>query len=190
MVRIKPRVLLDVDDVMVDFETEAEKLISDILGRKWTLEEGPQEWDLFKVLNERQLQLVMAVIHTPGWSLRLKPHPEALDAVWRLQQVADVRTVTSALSWAEERSNYLVRVFNISKNHQVYTKDKSVVDGDFIVDDSPDNVRSWMDAHPDGVGMVWNSRNNQRVIDCDDLRVPSWEHVIKEVQAWTKGRVS
>jgi 5'(3')-deoxyribonucleotidase len=177
-----PVVLLDVDDVLVDFETEAEKLISDILGREWSLAEGPQKWDIFTALTDRQRHVAIDIIHRPEWSLRLKPFPEAVTAVFALHEIAEVFAVTSAISWASERSVHLKNTFDIDKEHQVYTKAKFLVNGDFFVDDCPQNVLDWKSFHPNGDGMVWDTRGNQGITNYEDVRVSSWDQVIGKVR--------
>lgn len=180
----RPRILLDVDDVLVDFETPAEKLVSDLLGREWTLAEGPQEWDLFQALSKQQFKLAMQLIHVPGWSNCLLPFTKAQTAVSILQEIGDVYAVTAAIPWASDRCGYLDHHFGIDKNHQVYTKAKYLVSGDFFVEDNPSNLQQWLAENRQGKGIFWNTRNNQRVEGYDKLRVSSWEEVIEMVRAF------
>jgi len=183
----KPRVLIDTDDVTADFATPASELLSDVLGRPWSCKTDmkPGEWDMFWELTEKQKLQVFKAIGKPAWQGALKPFPEAKKALPRLREISDVYNVTSAMSWAPIREDWLKYHLGYDKEHMVFVKSKHVVAGDFLVDDNPTLIQRWQKHNPYGKGLLWTAINNAHLTGFDDIRVHSWDEVIEKVAAWT-----
>lgn len=178
----KPVFLIDVDDVLADFAHPAAELLSDTLGRQWTFADMvPGEWDMFVGLTESQRKKVDKAINDYGWLWTLKPYPGSQQAMQQIGELADIYIVTSAMSWAPVRIEWLRKHFGIDKEHQVYTKAKHLVRGDFFLDDNPTYVRQWQEHNPDGDSMLWTAPNNIH-LDEPNIRVHDWPDVINRVR--------
>jgi 5'(3')-deoxyribonucleotidase len=181
--------LLDVDEVLANFVTPAIAAISQVLGRPWSLAEAPaDDWDMFKVLTEEQYDEMSRLIDVEGWCRSIEPYPDTKPAVAKLKSRCDIVVVTKYRHtpyWVYERTEWLGEHFGFSPDHIIYTWDKTRIDGDFLLDDHPGNVRSWQAAHPDGVGMFWSTEHNTRLAGHEDIRIKSWEAVIETVDRCT-----
>jgi len=181
----KPVFLLDVDEVLAAFVPPAIVAISQVLGRPWSLAEAPaDEWDMFSVLTEDEYDEVCKIIDVQGFVLDLEPCAGAKQGVSELWSRCDIVVVTRPRHtpyWAYERVEWLVEHFGFLPTDVVFAADKWRIDGDFLLDDHPDNVRSWQAAHPKGLGMFWTTEHNLRLDGHDDIRVPSWSEVISLV---------
>lgn len=185
---MKPDFLLDVDQVLADFVTPAIEVMSQVLGRPWTLAEAPaDEWDMFTVLTEEQKRSVDGIIDAPGWCSALKPLPGSQDAVAELQKRCNLFVVTDpgigGRQWVHERNIWLRDLYGLDRKRFIYTASKFMVEGDFFLDDHPRHILSWQERHPRGVGMVWSTEHNRRLKGYDSRRVGSWEEVLRRVKA-------
>lgn len=190
---MRPRFLIDVDQVLADFVAPAIEAMSQVLGRTWTMAEAPSDdWDIFTVLTEEQRQAVNDIIDTPGWCSALKPLPGSQEAVGELRRHCEVYVVTNpgvgGKQWVHERNIWLADHFGLDHRRLVYTAAKYVVSGDFFLDDHPGQVLDWQVCNPRGVGMVWSTEHNQRLTGYEGSRVNSWSEVLKAVEQWTFSR--
>jgi 5'(3')-deoxyribonucleotidase len=186
---MKPRFFIDVDQVLADFVAPAIEVMSQVLGRPWTIAEAPDdEWDMFTVLTEEQKQAVNDVINTPGWCSALKPLPGSQEAVKGLQQLCEVFVVTNpgvgGKQWVHERNIWLADHFGFDHRRLVYTAAKFVVAGDFFLDDNPGQVIDWQVCNPRGRGMLWDTEHNRRLVGYERSRVDSWGAVFGAVRSW------
>lgn len=144
-----------------------------------------KEWDIFSILRPEQRDIVFASIERPGFCSRLAPIPGAVEAIQKIQEFAEVIPVTYQFpspTWVPERTEWLGRWFGFKANEIVFTGAKHAVVGDALLDDKPDNVRKWMQYHPEGLGMLWHIPNT-RLLPHDDIRVKSWDEVISKLKA-------
>lgn len=80
--------------------------------------------------------------------------------------------------WVFERTEWLKEHFDIDLRHVIHTSSKYLVHGDVFLDDKPDHVEGWRREHPNGLAMLWHT-SNTRTLGMDDLRVKSWDEVVK-----------
>lgn len=181
-----PVFLTDADDVLVDFVFPAAELLSEVLGRKWTLDDmTPGEWDMFAGLNEEQLKQVQETLNDYGWVWSLEPNVHTQEAVEKLRGQTNLFVLTAAIGWAPVRTEWLAKHYEFDKDHLVFTKAKYLVRGDFFLDDNPTNVRMWQKHNPQGVGMLWTAPNNIHLIEGnEDIRVYGWPDVYQRVEEW------
>jgi len=176
---MRPRFLVDVDEVLADFQTPAFEAIKRLTGKTYT----PGDflvWDIFSVLSETELGVVFEELERPGFCTSLKPTPGAIDAIRELQGFMEVFAVTSPQHnrhWVYERTEWLNEHFKIDKRHVVHTAAKHVVRGAAFLDDNPEHVDHWAHEHPDGLAMLWHIQNT-RNLGQGLLRVHSWAEVI------------
>lgn len=184
----RPRLLVDVDEVLGDFQAPVLKLMSHITGKEYVPEDFT-EWDIFNVLSDEQRNLVFACIERPGFCASIKPTPGSLEAVKELQTFCEVVPVTSpfhSTPWVNERTAWLGDYFGWKKREIVFTSAKHLVVGDGLADDKPDNVEAWAAYHPDGVPMLWHIPNTRLLTDYDKYRVRSWQEVIDKMRSFVR----
>jgi len=182
---LKSEVLLvDVDEVLGDFQTPALDIMAVILGRRYQPEDF-DVWDIFSILNDEQKKVCFAMFERPGFCMGIKPYPQAIDAIAELRGFVHVVAVTTpqhSRNWTYERTEWLKEHFGFDKKDIHYTSTKYRVTGDGFLDDKPDHVSAWADHHPKGTAMLWHIPNT-RNLGHDDLRVRSWAEVIEKMKA-------
>ena len=183
------RFLIDADEVLANFAEPAAQVISEVLGRPWTLEnDRPKDtFDMFGDLSEDEYQAVFAAMHVEGWCYAIKPYPRAQAAVLRLRELCDEFFVVTAPQlgrhWVFERTLWLDKHFGFEPHEVISATAKYVCGGDFFLDDNPDHVENWQKRWPKGHAMLWTSDHNCHLKGYDHLRVNSWEEVIERVKA-------
>lgn len=179
----KNRFLVDVDEVLVDFQTPAFGLLERLHGRKLTPEDYTV-WDMFTLFSEDEKKSVFAEISKPGWCRGLEPKPGAIEAIKTLRTLCDVYVVTSPFpspTWVHERDAQLREVFGFGSREIIHTGAKFLVKGEFFLDDNPEHVSKWQAEHSQGDAMLWHIENT-RTMGYDDVRVRTWEEVIHRVR--------
>jgi 5'(3')-deoxyribonucleotidase len=184
------RLLFDTDDVLALLTEAIEAELSDLLGRKWTLDELPErnEWDLLKALPPNLSAYIRSLLDQPGFALELKPDPEAQLAIEYLRRNNDVYIVTApnlgSETWTYERHLWLKEHFDLDDEHIITTKAKHVCKGDVFVDDNPKYVIKWAQSHPEKQAVLWNTRTNAKVHSiADQWRVYSWDDLITLIES-------
>jgi len=181
----RKRLLVDVDEVLADFHTPVFDLAAKLFGKKLTSEDF-DTWDLFDHFPKAERKALFNAMEQPGYCTSLPPLPGALEAIQELRNYVDVYVVTSPFpspTWVSERYAWLHEHFNFKPSEVITTSSKFVVAGDAFLDDRPDNVVDWLEAHPQKTGMLWHTPNTKTLVEHDSLRVYSWEQVIQKVKA-------
>ncbi len=180
----RKRLLIDVDEVLVDFMTPTFGLLEKLCGRSL----NPYDcngWDMFQLFTEAEKQAVFAEIEKPGFCASLEPKPGSIQAVQELRELVDVFAVTTHFSsptWVHERDAQLMSLFGFKRREIVHTSAKFLVNGHYFLDDNPTHVSAWMEDHPTGVAMLWHIPNT-RNMGMDDVRVRTWDEVLSRVRA-------
>jgi len=178
------RILIDVDEVLADFQTPAFDIINRLFGKSLTAYDY-EVWDLFELFTKEEGDAIRAEMGRPGVCASLKVRPGALDAVRELRDMADVHPVTSPFdspTWVAERYAWLQEHFQIPRRDVVFTESKYLVKGDALLDDRPDNITTWLKEHRRAVGMLWHIPNTRTMTQYDHLRVKTWDEVISKVK--------
>jgi len=180
----RKRLLLDVDEVLVDFQKPAFGLLEKLCGRKL----GPEDldvWDMFTLFTEEEKQTVIAEIEKPGFCRALQPKDGAIQAVKDLRNLVDVYAVTSHFTsptWVHERDAQLMEEFGFKKREIVHTSAKYLISGDYFLDDNPSHIEAWRSEHPNGIAMLWHIHNT-RNLGFDDIRMKSWPEVFDRIKS-------
>ena len=178
------RFLVDVDEVLADFQAPFFEAVHRLLGRKLRAEDC-EVWDCFTLLEEGELKLVINEIEKPGWCAALSPKTGAKDALDKIRTTMDVYAVTSPFpskTWVHERDEWLKQHFNFTGKDIVHTRAKYLVRGDAFLDDNPDHVTHWASEHPGSLAMLWDLPNT-RALPMEDMRVRSWGEVLARLAA-------
>lgn len=182
---MRKRLLVDVDEVLADFQTPMFDALYELYGRRLSAEDC-EVWDCFSVMAPNEKKGVFSIIEHPGWCAALKPKDGAIYAIDNLRKFVDVFAVTShfptSRTWVHERDEWLQRLFNFDRKHIVHTSSKYIVSGDAFLDDNPTHVSEWSAANPQGLGLLWHIPNTRK-LGYDDIRVRSWKEVIERVRA-------
>ena len=182
--RRRKRLLIDVDEVLVDFQTPALGALERLTGRKLRPDDY-EVWDMFSLFSDEEKKLVFAEVEKPGFCRSLEPKPGAIEAVKALREMVDVFAVTSHFTsptWVHERDAQLTEEFGFKRREVVHTSAKFLVDGEFFLDDNPAHVTAWSEEHPKGVAMLWHIPNTRK-LGMDDIRMKTWEQVLERVKS-------
>jgi 5'(3')-deoxyribonucleotidase len=184
---MKPRFLVDCDEVLADFQTPAFEVIRNLIGRSYKPEDF-QVWDIFNGLSDGELIAVGDAIERPGFCTSLQPTPGAIEAIREIREFAEVYVVTSPQHnrhWVYERTEWLMKHFKFKKTHIIHTAAKYMVRGHAFLDDKPEHVDHWAHENPEGLAMLWHIPNT-RNLGQGLLRVKTWPEVIEKVRHLTK----
>lgn len=168
------RALLDADEVLVDFQAPALKVMGAVTGRVWTAHDIDM-WDIFGVLTEEQRVEVFKIIKAPGFCASLEPLPGAIEAVAELRQTfSDVHVVTSpfygAPTWVQERMDWLNAKFGFTEEDVTHTRAKWGVYGNALLDDKPAMPERWAACHPGGLALLYHTPNTRNIATTPDVR--------------------
>jgi 5'(3')-deoxyribonucleotidase len=180
---MRKRLLVDVDEVLADFQTPMFEALYELYGRRASAEDC-EVWDCFSLMSPNEKKGVFSIIEHPGWCRALKPKDGAIEAIARLRELVDVYAVTShfptSRTWVHERDEWLQDHFKFDRRHIVHTSSKFIISGDAFLDDNPDHVMSWLRENPTGLAMLWHIPNT-RNLGFDHLRVKAWDEVVEEI---------
>jgi 5'-nucleotidase len=152
--------LLDADGVFVDFVKGFLGAIKEATGKTFA-QDQIREFDIAKALGltEEEIKATYAQVRR-GFCRNLDPIPGAIEAIQRLNLIADIYVVTSPLSaldtWAHEREAWIKERLGFSNKRIISTSAKHLVHGDFLVDDRAENCESWNMART-GTAVIWES---------------------------------
>jgi len=193
----KPIFLVDADEVLADLYTPIVAAISECLGRDLTSSEI-RGWDFFEMFGEEVLQKIEALMGTKGFCASLKPLPGAQEAIETLRTLTDVYVMTSPFFrnldldnpkwdsthyWATERTAWLKKHFGFKASQVGHIPCKYLVQGDFFLDDRPENVTLWHERFPNRTAMLWDLQRTRHLENLDKFRVFDWKHVVNIVTA-------
>lgn len=180
----RKRLLVDVDEVLADFQTPALEIAHRLTGKRLTPFDY-EVWDMFTLFTEAEKRAIFEEIEKPGFCRTLLPRPGAIEAIREIQTLVDVYPVTSpfhSLTWVHERNAWLQEHFGFKSSQVVHTSAKFLVLGDAFIDDNPSHVAAWQAEHPGGVPMLWHIENTRTMTEFDPLRVKTWGEVIARVK--------
>ena len=182
---MRPLVLLDCDGILGDFCSEA-VAFANRYGRMaeerlFTLEDITR-FDILESLKLEHLQdrLDRHMIDS-DYCRHMPVYPGAQDFVERLRSVAEVVVVTSPYSlvptWCHARVAWLGEHFGIPKRDIIFAKRKELVRGDWLIDDSADNVRVFQSHNGNALLLdrPWNR------YDTEAPRVFSYEEILGRI---------
>jgi 5'(3')-deoxyribonucleotidase len=180
----KPVVLFDADGFLLDFLTPALEVANEVVRERdyyWGRDgvyhhtktrapfapytpESFKTWDIFDTIGREYEAACYREYEKKGFCASIKPYPEAVDGVRKAREMADVVIVTSPMhspTWCHERKLSLQKHFDIPAKDVIFAKRKDLVVGRMLVDDNPQHVMEWAEAHyPKGQGVLWSMPYN------------------------------
>lgn len=148
------RLLLDIDDSVVDLRTPTRKIFAE--HKKVFIEGidfcGGRDTDAYRFFQSY-------VNSTPGFCRSLETFDGAKEIIhaWLKMPDVEVTPVTAPQfgpHWIPERTAFLVEEFGFDEQQIHYCWKKHKVDGDLIFEDNPFHIKSWLEAHPDGKAIL------------------------------------
>lgn len=177
------RVLLDCDGVLSDFLTRALEVLGAAESVTYTAKQVT-DFNICEALGiPHRWETLREACGSVGFVEGLDVIPGSVEAVNKIRENAEVFVVTSPMSvpnWAYERSIWLEKKFDFKKSHIVQTEAKHVIEGDYLVDDKVENVVSWAQSHPNGLGIIFDAPYNRSYIPvCTNIsRAFGWADVV------------
>lgn len=172
----KPVVGVDVDGVLVDMLGQCFITMEQMFGKKVTYSDVTG-WCIDHHLEGRAEEFWEA-IGSSDFHSKVVPYPGAVEGIHELMKVAEVYVVTSPLqfgrTWTYDRDRWLRDHFGFDLGQIVHMRAKHRFFGDALVDDRPENIQHWQQAHPNGKGIVWRHE---------------WNHTPGAFEAWSWGDV-
>jgi 5'(3')-deoxyribonucleotidase len=171
----KPRLILDQDDVLADTHGKLAKIVLNDFGTNLThetLHQGPFR----QTLSPEDQQRLYQLIHEPGFFADIPLIPNAREAVFELNKKYEIFVATAAMEFPNsfrDKYDWLHTHFDfIPWNNLVFCGDKSVLNGDYLIDDMPRNLKSFR-----GKGLLFNAPHN--LDETEFERVMHWEDITK-----------
>lgn len=175
-------ILVDVDEVLGDFQTPALDIMEEVTGRRYQLEDF-KEWDMFATLSKEELKLVLDRIKLPGYALNLQPTPGSQEFIQELSKLGKVYIVTTPFNsptWVGERTEWLWKHFGIPSKRVVHTGAKYLVRGRALLDDKPEHIDNWSARHPGELALLWHNPTTRHLDH--PHRVHTWADVLAKVE--------
>lgn len=184
MIRQRDRVLVDCDGVLGNFAASALDLIEERTGDRHSNSELIH-WDVFKSVDKKDLAHILRdAVENEGFCLKIKPLPGAKRLMKVLEARYEVYVVTSpflARNWAYERFRWLECHFGLPANRVAFVKDKRIIPGEALIDDSGKNLRSWSAAWPEKLPILFDAPYNQG--DTEFQRAKDWQDAVRFLKA-------
>jgi 5'-nucleotidase len=179
MGKFRPRLLIDCDGILADFDRHTEESV-----RKHGIElPKKRSWDIFEVLTPALKREVLNYWRMPGWARSMPVLPGAQRAIEQLQQIGEVYVVTSPMprstTWCHDREWWLDEHFGIDRKRIVFTPAKELIRGDMLLDDKPEHVIEWRKEFPDGLALFWE-HEWARAVPTHGMavRINAWDSVV------------
>jgi len=173
----KPRLILDQDDVLADTHGKLAQIILKDFGTTLTheiLHQGPFQ----EVLSPTDQKKLYKLIHEPGFFTDIPLVTGAQEAVRRLSEKYEIFVATAAMEFPHsfrEKYDWLQQYFDfIPWSNIVFCGDKSILYGDYLIDDMPRNLKTFK-----GKGLLFNAPHNLKETDYE--RVMNWEEILERL---------
>ena len=186
-----PRVLLDVDGIVASFCGAAVKVMSQLSGKP-IHHDDIDRWEVTEILESHEMRMAAkAEFNKEGFCQSFELYDGAQEAVQALRHISNVYFVTAPMkdnrSWMPERVEWLMHHFDMPFTRVAFVCDKFMVNGDFLLEDSPTNAENWLAENPHGTALLWDRRYNRNQ-DGKFIRVSNWDEVIQAVKDWSPER--
>jgi 5'(3')-deoxyribonucleotidase len=172
------KVLVDVDCVLSDFVADCVKLIAPETTKQQYRSLVTDVWQIASELNlpesynqyiNVQLRELITRDDKLGFAATMTVADGSREFIQKLSDLSEVLIVTSPLyentSWCSDRVFWLKQHFNISQNKIIFTKNKSNIKGDILIDDDLRHVLPWAEENPCKNAVLWSGCIPNRTVD-------------------------
>lgn len=178
-------ILLDCDGVVVNFIQGVFDELTKLGGPQMSPEEIIK-FNFFDLIPEVFRAQVLAAVGSKDFCLNLQPYPGVAEFVEELKQLGQIYITTSPYpsdNWHAERVKWIERELLISKKNVIFTDNKSLVRGDFMIDDRYEYVMDWSIKNPSGRGILLDQPWNQNERGPGNMyRVSSYEEILRTIK--------
>lgn len=168
-----PSLAIDLDGVIVSFFEEVLKDYNALpevkSGTVAPLSIDQIDYD-FELLGEETVARLRAIFNAPGFFLKVKPLPNALNLMLKFKDMGFPSIICTAPArdqqnringrTAHEKYDWVQQHLPPWGNDVMITKDKFYAGTDMLIDDYPPNITLWCKSNPDGIGYLidqpWN----------------------------------
>lgn len=173
----KPRLILDQDDVLADTHGKLADIVLREFDTQLTSEELHQA-SFYETLSQADQKRLYKILHEPGFFSDIPLIPNAQEAVLELSKKYEIFVATAAMEFPNsfrEKYDWLHHHFGfISWSNIVFCGDKSILNGDYLIDDMPRNLKTFK-----GKGLLFNAPHNLKETEFE--RVMNWEEILKRL---------
>lgn len=151
------KILIDIDGVVADFKGA-------FLDELQLKDSNPESWDFLESLKPKDKKEAEALMNDLEFWGGLPLIDGAKKAVKRLKAIGhEVVWVTSpwpsCIGWETARRSWIKD--NFGDDDVIVTSSKHHIDGDFFIDDKPENVEVWKKAHPYKKAFIYDQTYNR-----------------------------
>lgn len=181
-------ILIDCDGILSDFIHQALLEANKISGARYTTNDVANFDFTDLPLYADHRPEIWQRISLPGWCRQLEPYDKAVEGFQYLTGLVETvkivtSSVTSSPTWAFDRVLWLKDVLGVQKNDIISTSSKENVFGDFLIEDSVENIEKWCESWQHGEGILWTRPwNANRKVPENCTRVSSWNEVYVCIQ--------
>ncbi len=182
----KPRIVLDVDGVLCDFQTPALDTIERLTGRRPSVD----VYDFLEGFADYEKADCWAAMNERGFCEGLNPYPGArafVDDLRKLGRVVFATAPMRGLTWEGERRRWIVDHMGAAWGDVASVPDKTLVSGEAFIDDHPEHVRDWR-AHHDGLALLFDRPFNRAADDLRHVRAADYAEAIWRVTTYLEGK--
>jgi 5'(3')-deoxyribonucleotidase len=151
----KPRIALDMDEVIADVQPKFEALFEEAFG--WRPD--PEQYRGGKIYDLPGTQKLREALHLKGFFADLPVMPDSQAVVRELMADFDIYIVTAAMEFRasfEDKYDWLAQHFPfIHWKNIIFCGDKSVIRAEYMIDDHVRNLRTFQ-----GKGLLYTASHN------------------------------
>jgi 5'(3')-deoxyribonucleotidase len=169
----RTRVAIDMDEVLVDIVPKLLRAYNGAFGERVTRESLAGR-PLEDVVPADRRAAIEDLVLEPSFFADLDPMPGGIETVRALTERYEVFIASAAMevptSLAAKFAWLQTHVPFVEASHLVFCGDKSIVDADFLIDDTARHFRRFR-----GTGILFDAPHNRRVEGY--VRARDWDHV-------------
>ncbi len=165
---MRETILTDVDGILVDFSNEYLRLLELLYGVRKT-EADITDFDFRKCVSTtyQDVGIWDYISRHSGFVYNLPTYVGAMGFLAELRALGRVVACTTPAGpyWTAERSQWLLREAGFDKKDIVVAGDKSIIHGDYLIDDAEHNCKAWSNGAGKGgfallMDRPWNESAN------------------------------
>ena len=161
---------LDVDGVLADFVGKVLYYQNSIFKTKFQ-HSDMTSYHIESILGETNLALIFEIMEDNGDVKYFDLVPGAIELVASLRALGKVVFVTAPCrkyrAWADDRKFWLEQHFSAKEKDIVSLKDKTLFNGQVLIDDANSNIEEWLNTGRAAirVSQPWNKGGKGKAVD-------------------------
>ncbi|PHN08097.1 5'(3')-deoxyribonucleotidase [Flavilitoribacter nigricans DSM 23189 = NBRC 102662] len=168
---MKPRIAIDMDEVMADIEPKFQKIYEREFGEKITRDDY---WGQKIYETRDETRYIRDFLHDKGFFRDLEVMPDSQEVIRELMEDHEIFITTAAMEFRssfEDKYDWLQEHFPfLHWKNFVFCGDKSIIRADYMIDDHVRNLESFQ-----GTGLLFTASHN--IHEDRFTRVDNWQQV-------------